>query len=354
MRKLRNYVVWTLIAAVIEFSLFYYVDNNNFKSVGSYKETPIVVKKASQKFKISIPNSAAFMKMSDDGNYISYYVDGNLKVADTSNGNANDVQPASNATIALTSWAPGADMLLIVEKSSDSSGTYMKLYSYNAGKKEKTETIANDTKKIAKIAVSRKSDKIVDASLLSQTGSFYLKIATAQNNTEAIYRVNVMNEPQIVDGTEWKTNIGKINQFKLDEKSGDLLVYEDTNKNKVKVEGRNSINLPDVEKQCLLSVDDDNNIYIGSVVDNKVTQIYYGTYQTSASKWQSIKLDSPADASDIFINNSGKIYTVDNLKGIVTDTSTKKTYKFKGTFVQIYDDGVASLDDGKLVNILFK
>jgi hypothetical protein len=248
-------------------------------------------------------------------------------------------------------------MLLIVEKSTNSRRKpCMKLYSYNADKNEKVDRIANDTKVVGNFEVSSKNDTISDVCTSTQSGSFYLKISNpnSKGGIYAVYRVNVMNEPEPVSGTSGKSNIGKINQINLGEKEGDQLIYEDTNRNKVKVQNGNYINLPNVQTQCLLNVDSDNNIYIGEKTSDKVTKIYYGTYQTAASNWQNIKFDTPVDEKDIYIDQSGKIYTIDNLKGIVTDIQTKKTYKFSGTFQRIYDSGIASLSNGKLVNTIFK
>lgn len=357
MRKLRNFVVWTLIAVAVEMSVFCYANANYFKPIGNYKEKKIEIAQTSKKFNVSIPQEATYVKVSYDGSYVSYYVGDNLKVEDTAKGKAIDVQPAENAAISLTQWVPGSEMLTIVEKSTDSrQRTYMKLYSYNADKNEKVERIANDTKKVGSFMVSSKNDKIEDACNSTQSGSFYLKITDAnlKSHVSQICRVNVMNEPETVQGTQGKSNIGKINQIWLNEKEGDQLIYEDTNNNKVKVLGGNYINLPNVQKQCLLNVDSDNNIYIGEKINDKVTKISYGTYQTPASNWQSIKFDNPIDEKDIYINESGKIYTIDNLKGTVTEVQTKKVYKFSGTFVQIYEGGIATLDNGKLVNTVIK
>lgn len=352
MRKLRIFVVWTLLATIMEMFSLYYVNRNWIKPVTSYTAKKIEVAQVSKKFNISIPDGAASLKVSDDGSYVSYYDENNLKVAETATGKVNAVHPEDNASIALIKWMPGSDILMIVEKSTDlRQRTYMKLYSYNADKNEKTERIANDTNKIGNFMVSSKNDKIDDACNSTQSESYYLKI-TNENSKYAvscIYRINIMNEPEIVQGTQEKS-IGKIGQIYVDNKIGDLLIYEDKSIDKVKVQNNNYISLPSVQNQCLLGVDGDNNIYIGDKVNEKITRIYYGTYKTPGSSWQNIKFDNPADINDIYINEGGKVYIIDNIKGTVTDFQTKKVYKFSGKFVQIFDGGIASLSNGKLFN----
>lgn len=53
----------------------------------------------------------------------------------------------------------------------------------------------------------------------------------------------------------------------------------------------------------------------------------------------------------MFVMPSGKIYINDNLKGIVTEITSGKQYVYKGNFVQIYEGGIASINDGKLQKV---
>jgi hypothetical protein len=76
--------------------------------------------------------------------------------------------------------------------------------------------------------------------------------------------------------------------------------------------------------------------------------VYYGTIEKSTSEWKSIELHESIDKDDIYISKKGQILLNDNLKGIVKNASSGKETAYRGKFLQIYDDGVASISEGKL------
>jgi hypothetical protein len=101
----------------------------------------------------------------------------------------------------------------------------------------------------------------------------------------------------------------------------------------------------------LIAADEEDKLYIGSLEGEKVKKIYYGLVKESTDKWKSVDLNIPAEKKDIYVSPEGNIYVNNNLKGVVTDITTQKETVYKGKFLQMYNGGIASISEGKLVKV---
>ena len=230
----------------------------------------------------------------------------------------------------------------------------------------------------------------------------YIKSGLAGGKSE-LHKINIMQKLNKVE-----TKIDMIGDIKIIP-NDDSIAYESVNQNKIYITGcQNPIKVSGVDKTCLVDVDDNDVIYVGEIETSseqgtcKIKNIYRGVMQkpllatkrkdadrdkeksgetkhkgknknTSASKkreslkeskpkmienisykWDRIALDKSVDKKDIFISREGKVYINDNLKGVVIELSSNTEIKYKGTFLQMYDGGIASISDGKLIETLLK
>ncbi|MPM72616.1 hypothetical protein SDC9_119592 [bioreactor metagenome] len=179
----------------------------------------------------------------------------------------------------------------------------------------------------------------------------YVK-ATLEGGRSNIQSINIMKRINKVSTQSYF--IGDIRIIPND----DRIAYEDFTKNKVYVTGKSkAINIDGVDKLSLIDVDDNDNIYVGELEGDylkgasKFKSIYYGTTSEDSNNWKKISLNEVVNKKDIYISRDGKVYINDNLKGIVTEVSSNKQTPYKGIFVQMYDDGIASISDDKLITV---
>lgn len=115
-----------------------------------------------------------------------------------------------------------------------------------------------------------------------------------------------------------------------------------------------SINIEGVKSPKLLSIDDNDNAYIGELQEDKVVKVCYGNVKNNASTWKSLDIPNGAKVKDIYVSPLGNVYVNDDLRGVIKEISTGKETKYSGIMMKMYIDGVASISDGKLVKTKFK
>lgn len=98
----------------------------------------------------------------------------------------------------------------------------------------------------------------------------YVKVNVGGNNNR-LYSVNIMKEKDRIDiMTE---AVGDMNIIPHE----DILIYEDKiNKKIFATHNESSINIGGVTSPKLLSIDDNDNVYIGELKEDEVVKIYYG------------------------------------------------------------------------------
>ncbi|MCY6369653.1 hypothetical protein [Clostridium ganghwense] len=356
MKALKRIMIWVFISLTAQMAVLYYVDNylfatENVNAVVSKK----VVKEKKQKKKdvaIIVPEDAQHVAVSYDGGYLSYYKDDVLKVVDAYTGEEHDVEFEDNLKVSFYKWAPDRDrILLAIKKKSGSSAKYV-FYSYDA-EKNKKDILQTKEGQETSIRTSNNS-YIEDIQLTPLTNMIYVKTAL-KGGRSSIYNINVMKRIEKVRTEAYF--IGNTRIIPND----DRLVYESADKGKVYITGtRSSISIEGVKKLCLLSVDGDDRIYVGELEEDKVSKIakvkhiYYGTAEQDTNEWKKISLSEAVNKKDIFVSSSGKIYINNNLRGTVTELNSNKDTVYKGIFMQMYDEGIASISDGKLAETPLK
>ena len=95
------------------------------------------------------------------------------------------------------------------------------------------------------------------------------------------------------------------------------------------------------------AIDNNDQEYIGSMNrDNNIDKIYYGTLGGTG---KSITLNTPVSKTRLIVSASGQIYENGNVKKILIEIQTGRELTYKGTLLQLYNGGIASLSEGHLV-----
>ena len=330
----KKLIIIIVISLIVQNGGLFYLNNYFLTSSTTVKSQKVV--DSSDKTSVSdftLPSDATTINVSYDASYISYYSNDKLYVVNILTGKSVNVASSSGVKISFYKWLPDRNRMLIVE----TQDRNLSLSYYDVTQSQKT--------KISDILMISSNSIVKDIESAPLTNVIYLKVKNAYKDY-SIYWVNVMKtRKKIYTNSQYVGNIGVIPHV-------DKLVYEDLTNNEVYATGPTHVlNFGGSNKSCLISIDNNDEVYVGNVdSNNKVDKIHYGTL---GGNWKSIQLITPVSKELLFVTGSGKVYIDDNSKGTVTECTTGKITHYKGTFIQLYNNGIASLNNRNLVKTPF-
>lgn len=342
MKNLKKITIWIGLSLLIQFIGFFYVDKYYLATNATVKVKKVENKTSDKKpeVSVSIPDNAEHISVSFDGKYVAYYDGDKLQVCNTKTGQNIDVSFAEGVKVSYYKWLSDRNRMLIGEKHNNDEGAGFKLSYYDVDKNAKEE--------IKNLTWADENSEVKNIQASTLTNVIYVKVARSGGRS-SIYWINIMKEMKKINTKAYL--VGETAILYHDDK----LLYEDATYNRIYATNMDeSIRIDGVDKPRILGVDSDDNAYIGSMENEKITKIYFGTLDKPTSQWNVIPLREPVDKKDIFISEQGKVLINDNLKGIMKEVSTGKETSYTGKFLQIYSTGVASIKDGKLVKTSFK
>ncbi len=344
MKRLKKVLIWTLIPIVLEIIGFLFVNNFYLNDETSFNAKKIdSVKKTPNKINVKVPDDAKYISVSHNGNYISYYENRIINVVDTSNNKKKEIKFENDAKLSSYKWLPNEDILLIAEKYEDSS--YLKFQSYNAKRDEKS-ILSNEKNKELKIPLLDSKYDVSDMAISSATSVTYIKVSK-EGVRNRLYSMNRMTNTEEIKYPNYK--LGKI----AAQNKEDRLVYEDTTNNRIRAIGmKNPIATGENGIHYLLNIDAEDRIYIGNGQNQKIKKIFVINLKKSSEN-RNFLLPEATDKDDIYITRDGKIYINNSSKNLVTEIATGKEIKYTGNLIQIYNLGIISKNNGKVVNSLF-
>ncbi|KGN01992.1 hypothetical protein Z969_07290 [Clostridium novyi A str. 4570] len=405
MKSVKRIIAWICVSLGVQIAVLYYVDTYLFSTENVSSKivsTKVEDNKKNRKsdINIEVPENAERKALSCDGQYLAYIENDRLKIVDTYSGDEENIELQQGLHMSFYKWAPDRNILLIAASKKSEEKSKFIFYSYDAEKGEK-EKLQNKNGEETCFTAPRGTE-VKDIELSPFTNMIYIKSGLAGGKSE-LHKINIMQKLNKVE-----TKIDMIGDIKIIP-NDDSIAYESVNQNKIYITGcQNPIKVNGVDKTCLVDVDDNDVIYVGEIERSseqgtcKIKNIYRGVMEkpllatkrkdadrdkeksgetkhkgknknTSASKkreslkeskpkmienisykWDRIALDKSVDKKDIFISREGKVYINDNLKGVVIELSSNTEIKYKGTFLQMYDGGIASISDGKLIETLLK
>lgn len=336
MSALKRIIGWIMISLIVQFAGLFYIDNIYLSNNAPVKVKKIEDKSSDKKkdAEVAIPENAQNINMSFDGKYVAYYDDDILKVVSTKTGEKKDIYFEEGVKVSYYKWLSDRNRMLIAEKHSNQNGMALRLSYYDIDKDTKEEI------KDLTWADTESEVESIEASTL--TNVIHIKVSRGSGRS-SLYWINIMKDMKKLYTNDYF--IGEIRTLNHEDK----LLYEGKTYNTIHATNvNNSIKIDGVQVPKLLGVDEEDNIYIGSEENENITKVYYGNIEKPTSEWKVIQLSEPIDKDDIYISKKGQVLLNDNLKGIIKEASSGKQTAYKGTFLQIYDDGVASISEGKL------
>ena len=338
MKKYKKILVCTIIALILQHTIFLYIEKIYLKSDKelNIKEVTERVSK-DDNLEVSIGDAVEGIKVSSSGRFIAYLDNNKLKVLDSTEEGTNEVE--SKGEVVFYKWLSNEDSILIIQKIKEKNGYYFEPISFSA-KKGEIRGLANFDMKDVRIKLENTSDKIDNVVFSNITHSLYIKVKKSNGKSD-LYYSNVMNELQKV------RNNKVIGEMVVPTTSSKLVMELDS---KITIlDSPNNILIPSTKNPFILGADVNDNVYFGEVIGGKIKRILYRVLSESESNWKELKLSGSVDKDDIEIDYSGKVYV--NYKGEnkVVELIEDKTINYEGEFIQGYSKGIVSRDGSKLV-----
>ncbi|AGF57927.1 hypothetical protein B0P06_003763 [Clostridium saccharoperbutylacetonicum] len=344
MKNLVRILAWTLIALVIQHSIFLYIENFYLDSDVKIQAEKVEEKEPPKKAnpnEINIKDGINQISVSSDGRFVAYYENNKLKVFDSVDNSEKEFQSEENGEVAFYKWLTNENSIIVIQKVQTNNGAYYEPVSFNA-KKGETRELADFNLNELKINITNKNDKVDDVVFSTATHTLYIKIKKGNGKSD-LYYANIMNQLEKVRAN----------------KDIDDIVVPTTSTNAVMEMGNgvtilnsaDNIEIPKVQTIRILGSDINDNVYFGEEVNGKIAKVYYTTLSNTKHQWNSLILPKPVDKADIIIDYSGKVYVNDKTANSVLELLTKKTIKYEGQFLQSYSKGIISKNDNKLIKI---
>jgi hypothetical protein len=342
MKWMKRISIWIIISLSIQGLVLFYL-NQYFSTVDSKVVSKKVEDDKSDKVEnidITVPANAEKILVSYDANYLSYYENEILRIANCKDGSIKNIEVEEGKKISFYEWLPDRNRMLFIEEKSNDESSDIVLYSYDVSKGEKV--------KIKDLEWNDTKSQVEDIQVSTLTGVTYVK-GSNRDGVSSIYRFDRM-------GTMTKINtipkfVSNIELLRREDK----LVYEGLVYNSIYVTGREeAITIKDVNKLTLIGTDDDDNVYFGELKDNLTSKIYYGQISEDTDEWKGIDLQNSSEKKDLFVSSVGKVYQNDSLRGVVKELKSGILTSYKGKLLQLYTKGIVTLVGNKISFVYFK
>lgn len=337
MKKLKMVYGWILISILLQSSVlaylnFIYLPGRGTVRATMYEAETVAVK--SRSFKL--PDEAGDVTVSFDGLYVAYRQGDELVIADISRRKTIKKLNPSGGVFTYFRWLPDREMLIYSIKEPEGKSGQVLISTY--------DIVPELERSYPNIKSLPKGSEIIDMELSPLTNIVYPMIKIS--NTKAkIYKFDIMDNLKFIMDTDISTIIKETMYT-------DSLIYQSSD-GKIRIRngktGKSS-QVPVKEAKLLLATDDNDFIYTAAADENgKLTAIFSGKTGQKAEEWETVKLEQPLSAADVFITAEGAIYTMDKLEKTVHAIKGTGAAEYKGELLTVLDSYVVSMDGKKLL-----
>lgn len=333
MRKFRTILVWIAISLILQCGVLFYLDQVYFKDNAKVNMKQVDIKNDLEKLDKhpQIPTGATSIKPSYDGKYLSYYDNGSLNVLDGNSGEIQNFDLVQSGPVLDSLWLSDRNVLLTLENVNGR----IELYSYDARKKQ--------NEKMIDITYYSQYYKTFDIQSSPITGVTYVKVGGG------VFRIDI-NQSHAEAVPITVKSVGSMDILP----TKDRLVYI--------AEGGSVIHMTQPSQRevitgygplKIIGIDENDTVYLVKANNDKVSKILKKDLNNETSKVETIDLGVSASLKDIFVKDNGNLYVNDSSKNEVKEIKSGKTFKYEGSFIGMYQSGIASKKDNKLYRVPF-
>lgn len=346
MKSVRRIIIWILISLAIQIPVFWYLDKYYFATETSFKikKDVNVSNKSVKDLKISVPSDGKQVSLSYNGKYLSYYQGNDIIITDTKSGTVKKISCEEGAKPSFYKWLPDRNRILLAEKVSSKKGEYFKLYKYDMGRCQKEIITGRGNVDPLLIDSTYNKSQVEDMEMSTLNNELYVKINNGGMRS-SIYRIDVNSNLNKV-----RTNSYFIGNIRLISHKENTVLYEDATNHKVIMATENgSVSVKGIDNPKIIGVDNNDNVYLASVQNDMVTKIYYGDIEKENGNWKQISITQPISIDNIYLSDDGIVYFNDLLRGKIKNSKDNSEIEYNGTFLQVYNGGIASVDSNGIL-----
>ena len=339
MKVLKRILICTVFGIIIQNLAFLYIEKVYLVSNNSYAIKKVETSNAAN-MECTINANADDIQISHDGKFISYIIDGSLKIFNTKDEKENSYKEVKGK-IVYYKWLTDCNKIIAIEKVIDNKGQYFIPISYDAKIGEGNEVTDFDMKEI-KIKASD-SARIDLVAFSTASSSLYIKVNNGDEKSD-LYYANQMNDLEKVKSDAVIGNM-------VVPITSSNVVMESNNKISI-LNDTDNLKIPNIAKPKILGTDKNNKVYFCNDSNGKTDMIYYGDVTEKNFKWSRIKLKNEENINDIYIDYSGQIYVNYPKEKKLKELKKDIDINYEGEFLQTYSEGVVSKDGNKIIKLL--
>ncbi|MGI1690118.1 hypothetical protein [Thermoanaerobacter uzonensis] len=299
--KLKKILKWSIISLVFELGFLYYI-NNYFLVDSTFIKAEKVFgdTKLPHTIEITVPYGAKEIKISYDGEYISYIENGKLYIVSTKTYKVVKQIKMEEKNTDYYTWLPDRNRILYFLRERHGHGIRINLEAYD---------VDNSLNNTVNKAIYLPDKSFVSYMTLSPfTNMIYIKVDTPLE--DRLYQVNIMSEIR-----RMYLPVKKILKMAEIQKKDNLIYQSSNNIIHVIRDGKKDTYLS-TKKYVLIGIDGNDNVYIGSLNNKKqVINLYYGTVDKPLSLWSKITLRKAENPQNIIIiPKDGNLGVIQNNK----------------------------------------
>jgi len=339
---------WILISIISQVLVLLLINNvvlvKLSNAAKSAKITEFEEKKVSKKaITVQIPDNVENVKVSFDGSYVSYVVNGKIEVMSVDKKNVVNIIGKDNTELTYYNWLPDKNMIIYAYKTNNYTRVGITTYDVD-------NEIEHDYPAITKNTSLPSGSEVVDIQLSAKTNVTYVKVKISDTQAKVV-RYDIHEEIYYIMTTDINTDMRKIHLF-------DYLAYKNPYENKIVFrQGLSgaSHSLTFDANIDLVDGDSEYSVYVGEYDANgNVYKLYKGSYEDkSLESWQQIVLQKPVPYQNIFVVGTSVYIYVESEKAVYNVGTGNKT-SVDGQLFDVIERYAVTLDGNKVKIIPLK
>lgn len=342
MKKLKMVYLWILISVIVQVVVLSYVNFIYLPGRGTVKATMYEGEAAALKDRsFKLPKDANAVTVSFDGLYAAFKNGDKLVISDLDTGRTVKTLDPAGRSFTFFRWLPDREMLIYSVKEPDGKSGQVRISTYDIGPE-----LDRSFPVIKSLA---ENSEVMDIVLSPLTNIVYPMIKTSDTKAR-IYRFDIMDNLKFVMSTSVSTDI-------FETMYTDSLIYQAPEGDIRVLNGKTGRTgrLPVKQATKLLATDDNDFIYAAATDKNgRLTAIHTGKADQKAEEWDTVTLEKPLEAENVFITPQGGIYSADPAARQIHALEGTGATEYQGELMAVLDDYVVSMNGNKLILKLLK
>jgi hypothetical protein len=320
---------WIIPSIIIQIVILLFL--NNFYL--NRDETPVVASIYIETERLKIPPGASNLKVSFDGKYVGYLLDGKLKVLSL-DSKKNVFIKNSEDTYSFFKWLPDRDMLILSKQNTAITPNFLEIRTF--------DVITGVERSYPQIKNLSSKSQVIGIELSTLTNVVYIEVKI-NNYEKDIYKFDIMDNLDYIMTVKLSTIIKQMNFV-------DTVVYQE-NPKYILIRNGSSNWLEKIflkKDYVLLGTDYEDNIYIGELDEEKnVKNILSKNLQGGTEKdWKQIPLIKTSAPKSIYIAAQGDVFCL--RENSIYIANKNKEISFSGRCVDILNNYFITLNYNEL------